>query len=744
MLMLRGVAGFLFLSAAFVHAANIEGTVSDAVGGELLGRVQIVVLENGTETVTSEDGTFQLRNLKVGKYTLRLNAVRYRTVTVVLTLASPEENKQLQVTLAPDNFQRTDKVEVHGDVFQGVDSPAINEANLTSSEIKEASTVFADDPFRALQSLPGVSASGNNELLAQFSVMGAPFASVGVYLDDVLVQSPFHSLADFANGASLSLLTSETTEEMKLLPVAYPEKYGDAIGAALDIRTREGSRTSPVFRTSVGLADSDFLGEGQLGGAKRGSWLASARKSYLGYLLHSLGRNDFADVSFYDADLKLTYDLTPNQSVNAHLLGGHTDVQNRGAVVGVNDTKAGASDFYFYRAGWRWNVGHDLLLDSRAAYIRHPFIDSNISGQELYNDSYSEWAGGSSVVWSWRREHILEAGMTLRRLQDRFSYFGYAAPGQPPNSSTRMKEADLRGLGYVQQASTLFHGRLHVLGGLRWDDQQRLDTRPFMPQVSAALQAGPSTQLQFGVGRYNQFLFPDSYRPYPICSILSEAFQRATHYSAAVEQRLGEDTRIRLSGFDRQTENFEAVQHSPGCPTTTAQGRFSIGKGWSRGMQLVLQRRSANRLSGWVGYTLVFANQSYPAFLAQTPSIQYLPSLEDQRHSLNAFASYRLTPSVNLSGKLLYGSGFPVFVAATSAPVPALIQRLPAYARLDFRIDKNWAFTRWKTTLYGEVLNVTNHNNVFATGFQSGSPQPLMAKERALPVVPTAGLVFEF
>jgi hypothetical protein len=26
----------------------------------------------------------------------------------------------------------------------------------------------------------------------------------------------------------------------------------------------------------------------------------------------------------------------------------------------------------------------------------------------------------------------------------------------------------------------------------------------------------------------------------------------------------------------------------------------------------------------------------------------------------------------------------------------------------------------------------------------SGGPQPLMAKERALPVVPTAGLVFEF
>jgi hypothetical protein len=41
LLMLRRLAGFLFLSAALVHAANIEGTVSDAVGGEMLGRVRM-------------------------------------------------------------------------------------------------------------------------------------------------------------------------------------------------------------------------------------------------------------------------------------------------------------------------------------------------------------------------------------------------------------------------------------------------------------------------------------------------------------------------------------------------------------------------------------------------------------------------------------------------------------------------------------------------------------------------------
>ncbi len=739
--MLRWLVGFLLVSALSAHAANLKGKVTDALSGEALGRVQVLLVETGTTTVTSEDGTFQLRNLKIGKATLRFNAVRYRTVTVPFAMASTEETKELEVTLAPDNFQRTDKVEVHGDIFQGVDSPAINETNLTSSEIKEASTVFADDPFRALQSLPGVSASGNNELLAQFSVMGAPFNNVGVYLDDVLVFNPFHSVADFSNGASLSLLTSETTEEMKLLPVAYPQKYGDAIGAALDIRTREGSRTTPTFRTSVGLADSDFLGEGQLGRSKRGSWLASARKSYLGYLLHNLGNSNFADVSFYDADLKLTYDLTPNQTVNVHLLGGHTDANNRKSGVGVNDTKLGSSDFYFYRAGWRWNVNHNLLLDSRAAYVGHPFIDRNFAGQELFNDAYHEWVGASSAVWSWRKDNVLDAGVTLRRLQDRAIYYGYDVPRQPPNSSTKISDDDLRGSGYVQQASSLFHGRLHILGGLRWEDQQRQTTRPWLPQVSASFQAGPSTQLQFGVGRYNQFIFPDIFRADTQCSTLSELFQRATHYTATLEQRIGETTRIRLTGFDRQTDSFESLQHSPGCPSNTLQGTFGTGNGSSRGLQMVLQRRSANRLSGWIGYTMVFANQDYPVSFAKTPSIQYLPSLEDQRNSLNAFASYRLTPSINLSGKLLYGSGFPVFVAATTGP--PVVQRLPAYARVDFRVDKSWAFSRWKMTLYAEVLNVTNHDNLISTGQLSGGAQGV-ATERALPILPTAGLVFEF
>jgi hypothetical protein len=158
----------------------------------------------------------------------------------------------------------------------------------------------------------------------------------------------------------------------------------------------------------------------------------------------------------------------------------------------------------------------------------------------------------------------------------------------------------------------------------------------------------------------------------------------------------------------------------------------------------MLQRRSANRLSGWIGYTFAYARQRFyfePIYSAAP---------DDQRHTINAFASYRLTRSISFSGKWLYGSGFPVvsnfqIIGDSFLPVGNPV-RLSPYERLDLRADKSFAYSRWKFTLYGEVLNVTNHNN---RRFLRGSVDPrtgqaVLQTERGIPVVPTAGVTFEF
>lgn len=726
-----------------LFAAEIRGKVV-GVRGEPLARVEVSILEAQRQTITVDDGSFVIAGLAPGDYTLQANAVGYRLINVQFSLAAGEETKNFEITLPPDNFTRTDTVQVTSDKFQGSDSPAILKTNLTAEEIRQTSTVLADDPFRSIQTLPGVSAAGNNDFLAQSSVMGAQYQNVGIYIDGILVPSPFHGM-DITQGATLSIFTSEVLENIELLPAAYPEKYGDDVGAALELDTRDGSRTAPVFRISAGLADSEVDAEGPLGMRKRGSWLASARKSYLGYLFRSRLNDTSSDVSFYDADLKLNYDIAPNQRVDFYGVGGPASYKlvHPSTAPAPNDIDGVTEEFMMGRIGWRWAVDPRLLVEAHGAHLLEPSTESNFDGQPLDNAHYKEWVAAGSVVSIWHKDETLEGGWMARRVSTEYEQTNY----NPPNPAQKYGAAGegWKNDGYVQQSSALFGGRVNLAGGLRIDTAALFDVHPLSPQISAAWQVAPATQLQLAVGRYHQFYFPATIPTIlsavsPTCSQSIESLEAANHYIAAIEQRLGESARVKLLLFDRNDDESVAQSISGGCPPGfVSRGFQTLERDYSRGAQIVLQSRNANRLSGWIGYTLTCARQGFynsnAGLNSLPPWSPYYPTVADQRHTLNLFANYRLTPTLNLGGKFLFGSGYPVPTSEYDSV------RLGDYQRLDVRAEKDWAFRRWKLALYGELLNATNHYNprYFYTN-NSGS----VVTGQGLPITPTAGVAFEF
>ena len=77
----------LLLLALTAEAAEIKGKVTNVIDGEALGRVEVFVLETKASTVTSPTGDFDIPNLPPGSYTLRLNAVGYRLLTIPIKLA---------------------------------------------------------------------------------------------------------------------------------------------------------------------------------------------------------------------------------------------------------------------------------------------------------------------------------------------------------------------------------------------------------------------------------------------------------------------------------------------------------------------------------------------------------------------------------------------------------------------------------------------------------------------------------
>ena len=742
----------LLLSCA-AYSAEIKGKIISATGGEPLSRVHVSVLERKLSAVTAEDGSFKISDVPPGKYTLQVAAVGYRLVNTNFEVTADGGDKEFSITLAPETLRRTEVVDVKGDIFHG-DNPAIpSQLTLTPQELKESATVLANDPFRSVQSLPGVSLSDNNDFFGEFNVLGSHIGFVGIYVDDVLVPQPFHTIPRLSDGASLSMLSTETIQDINLMEVGYPVRYADDSGAALAIRTREGSRTRPHFTISAGMADSEFLGEGGLGSADKGSWLVSARRSYLNYLIRNRIGDPSTDVSFEDGSIKLNYDLTPKQSVSLFTLLGHTDATHFEPAADANTINTGDNDLDLVRLGWRYAAMPKLLLDSNASYIRQRFTVNNSSDVPLNTDYYGEWEGGTRAVWNWNKNSVMEAGYTLRRLRDS-GFFQFIDSSQPTVLEGSISDdTALRQSGFAEQSTSLFGSRLHLMAGIRWDQISEVDFHPVTPQVSAAWQVASRTQLQFGYGRYAQF--PEFQTLASLCTELPpvdingspEMIRRSDQYTASIEQRISENTRVRVEGFDRENADiFGSIALSPtSCSSIRPDPSqaFKV-KDNSRGMQFILQRRSANRLSGWVGYTLAYSRQIFP--LGAT--FLNTPTFEDQRHTVNAFAMYRLTPTVNLSGKMVYGSGFPIstVVVVGGAITGPGHDIFGPYQRLDLRCDKAWAFARWKMTLYVEGLNMTNHDNPRLIGdtFNPATLRFTAVTEKGLPITPTAGVTFEF
>jgi len=744
---------FVWLMAVPACATDLTGKVTSAEGGEPLGKVQVSVVGTALSATTAKDGTFHISGVPAGRQALQIGAVGYRSISAPFETSETGQNKDFAITLLPDNFQRSEKVEVHADIFQSPEWPAVGDMTLTSSELQQTATVIANDPFRSIQAMPGVSASGNNDLFAQFSVMGAPFENVGIYVDDVFVPNLLHTVPGTPDAPTLSLLTGDNVADLRLIPVAYPVRYADSAGAAVVIHTRQGDLSPPLIHASVGLATTEFLGQGVFGPSRKATWLVGARKSYIGYLERYLHGTHFTDDGFYDTNLKLTYDITPTQTVSLYATGGE---------LGINDPhppppdiiqlRNGSSNLAVARLGWKWVVSPTLLLDTRGAFVR----SGSTQDQSLYieNDLDREWSVGTNASWSWRPGAILQAGYSLRRPHVNFSREDVQL--QPPQSLA-FRFSDLRQDFYIQHSLQIWHDRARIQGGLRWSKLNTESEQPITGQLSMSLRAAANTTFEAGWARYAQLPARGGISNFvPLGGTLQVGTEylryRSSQYLVAVEQRLTERTRVRVEVFDRQNEtrtDLFSVQDLSGHFVLTPLVRdVLLERDYSRGVQILLQRRSENRLSGWIGYTLLRA-QVHQYQLALPPplpvfgiDIPYVPTVQDQPHTVNVFGSYRLTPSIRLSAKALYGTGFPSGRALPSTPV----QRIGPYERLDLRGEKSWTFNRWKLTLYTELLNVTVHDNRRFSGFGSDPVtfQPVVLTNPGFPFVPTAGLGFDF
>ena len=119
---------------------------------------------------------------------------------------------------------------------------------------------------------------------------------------------------------------------------------------------------------------------------------------------------------------------------------------------------------------------------------------------------------------------------------------------------------------------------------------------------------------------------------------------------------------------------------------------------------------------------------------------------------MNLYGLCRISPRTSVSAKLRMGSNFPApgyytesagkyYVADTRNGV-----RLPSFARFDMRLNRTFTWSTRRLTLFAEVINVLNRENVryHPPSIDVRTLEARRLFESLLPVVPSAGLLFEF
>lgn len=750
------------------QTATIRATVVDDRTGLPIKRVQLTVEEDGADedpaSLTSPasqrlwralgDGVFGL-TVPPGAKAIVASAIGYAVVKTTVD-ATAGQTTDVTIRLSEGAGAYTEHVDVVGaNDHSDANAPA-GSMTLYGRDLQNLRGAILDDPLRAVQSLPAVSAT--DDLYAEFSVRGSGFRHINVTVDGIPTKYLMHTVNDVVDGGSVTMINSETLGAVALLPGSYPQKAGRYLGAEVDLLTRDGERDR--FRGRAGLSgtSASFVGEGPLPHA-RGSWLASIRRSYLDYLIKQIDPNAGLAFGFVDAQAKVKYDLTNHHALEVMTLFG------RAAFDGddyedLNDTASARSRSWLSALGWRYMSDSRLALTNRVYTTGVNFDNDNPFGEPIDAARFNQSGWRIDGTFAAAARTIVEFGGDAQTMAGRHRR-RVALPMGTSLVTAGDYDTDATTVSaYAQTVFTWPH--VAVTPGARVDRWSLTDTTTASPWLNVSVKPWERTTIKLGSGTYRQF--PEFDQVYGLNGGgIGLKPEKALHLDIGLDQRLSGPVSLLVTGFARRESD---VLWIPGSETRMVNNRIvgaSFAAKWAnalrgdaRGGEIVVRRDSPTGWSGWAGYAYARMHYDRPA------GSESFWANADQRHTLALYAHYPLTSRTSFSTRYRYGSNFPItgyLAMAATSPMnpdtngPTFYQltsvrntaRLPAYSRLDVRGEHSFLWGSRRLVLFVEVANVQDRKNLRNTPYSiDRNGRAFGVTEPTMPIIPSAGFVVEF
>lgn len=520
------------------------------------------------------------------------------------------------------------------------------------------------DPFRVVEILPGVAPVLSG--LPYFFVRGAPPGDVGYFIDGIRVPLLFHV------GAGPSVIAPALVDSVELVPSAYPARFGRFAGGIMAGETTAPS-TLGRAEAQARVFDAGAMLEQPFADG-RGSALVAGRYSYTGALLAAVAPE--YDLGYWDYQARVAYATSRQDRFGVFGFGAFDHLGNHV----LHQT---LFDVQFHRLDLRWDhrseVARSRLQVTLGSDRRHNSDEGDPAPNGVSKTKQISLRFEGSRQLSTQAE--LRGGIdgNLEGYQPELE--------QQPRGLVRYAARMDTNLGVWSELGLKPRRGFEIVPGFRLDASRARGSAYVFPEprLSTRVRLVPRLSWLSGFGLSHQLPTYRVYVPGGQPGGLELGVQHAYQATQGLEMALPASMYGRLMLFHNWLESREQA--------LTAR---------NYGLELFLRRDFAERVGGFLSYTLSRAERS------AGPNT-FLSGF-DRPHVLSLVLGYDLGNGLRLGGRAYYASGRHYTISCTTPDCAALGPaapgasgtppsgsyvfegRVPGFFRLDVRFEKRWRF----------------------------------------------------
>ncbi|MDA0748705.1 MAG: TonB-dependent receptor, partial [bacterium] len=720
--------------------------------------VNITLRETRQGSVTDKEGAFTITRVPLGVYTIEIRHIGYQEKIYQEIHLKSDTDVNLTVRLTPVAIQLKE-VTVSPGSFSFMGAGSSSRQTMSREDI-ESVPQFGEDIFRAVNRLPGLS---SGDYSAHFSIRGGRHDETLILLDGLEIYEPYH-LKDFNEGA-ISIIDVETIGGVELMTGGFPAEYGNKLSGVFNITSRKPEEDHTRYSVGMSFMNARAMLEGTFAQGK-GSWVFSARRGYLDLVFNLMNQNDLPSPMYYDLFSKMDYQIHPNHLFSANVLHARDKyTYNAKATTGFQDTlktQELANNKYGNSYAWvrlKSTLGRKVSVQNMASVGT---VTKSRDGTEKYTDFQDvvyELTNkrdfhilGFKQDWSYEYSNavFLEAGLDIKKskVDDTFHNIVGKNPDDPSTDSLAYYPIETRtafktdgttlGLYLVNRFQLLDPLTLEL--GLRYDRTSYTKDSDFSPRVNALVKLAQRTNLRLAWGHYRQVQGIED-----VAALNGQSgyfpSELSRQWTVGLDQSFPNGARVRVEGYYKKGSNlrpkYRNWKGSPDVFLETNEDRILVfpDKTTSRGIELYYDQNFGKKVSLRGSYALSQVEEQTNRIdnINNPSALQYDSNHlgpQDQRHALNLDSTYRPSHAWSLNLSYAFHSGWPGTLENmlqvigddgetdfSIQPVKLYGSKLPDYHRLDARITRKFETSRGEVRFFLEVVNLTNHNNVFGYDF---------------------------